>query len=77
MYLNTDTNNPQHYAHKAEKLKYYEVIVDNLVEEKEKSWKTVGRIRSAVVDNEILPLTGKVLLYFDNESPKNFRTKES
>jgi competence protein ComEC len=68
MYLNTDTNNPQHYAHKAEKLTYYEVIMDNLVEEKEKSWKTVGRIRSAVVDNEILPLTGKVLLYFDNES---------
>jgi competence protein ComEC len=67
-YLRTEKNSSQHYSHSVGKFEYYEVVVDNLVEEKENSWKTVGEVRSVVTGNEILPVTGKILLYFDNHS---------
>lgn len=67
-FLRTESNNFQHYSHKAGKFEYFEVVVDNLVEEKEKSWKTIGEVKSVLVGNEILPVSGKILLYFDNNS---------
>ena len=67
-FLRTETNSSQHYSHNVDKFEYFEVVVDNLVEEKENSWKTVGEIRSVVVDNQIIPVSGKILLYFDNNS---------
>jgi competence protein ComEC len=67
-FLRTEKNSFQHYSHNVGKFEYFEVVVDNLVEEKENSWKTVGEVRSVVVGNEILPVTGKILLYFDNHS---------
>jgi competence protein ComEC len=67
-FLRTEKNSSQHYSHNVGKFEYFEVVVDNLVEEKENSWKTVGEVRSVVVGNEILPATGKILLYFDNHS---------
>ena len=72
-FLRTENNTSQHYSHQIGKFKYFEVVVDNLVEEKENSWKTVGVIHSIVSNNSILPTSGKILLYFDNktlEKPK-------
>ena len=72
-FLRTENNSSQHYSHQIGKFEYFEVIVDNLVEEKDNSWKTVGVIRSIVSNNLILPTSGKILLYFDNktiEKPK-------
>ena len=66
--LRTENNNPQHFSHNVGKFEYFEVVVDNLVEEKEKSWKTVGEVKSVLAGNEILPVSGKILLYFDNNS---------
>ncbi len=67
-FLRTENNSSQHYTHNVGKFEYFEVVVDNLVEEKEKSWKTVGEIKSVLIGNEILPSSGKILLYFDNNS---------
>jgi competence protein ComEC len=67
-FLRTENNYPQHYAHNVGEFEYFEVIVDNLVEEKENSWKTIAKVRSVVVNNQILPVSGKILLYFDNET---------
>ena len=72
-FLRNETNSSQHYSHQIGKFEYFEVTVDNLVEEKENSWKTVGTIRSVISNNTILPTSGKILLYFDNktiEKPK-------
>ncbi len=72
-FLRTEKNSSQHYSHQIGKFEYFEVVVDNLVEEKENSWKTVGVFRSIVSNNSILPVSGKILLYFDNktiEKPK-------
>jgi competence protein ComEC len=72
-FLRTEKNNSQHYSHQIGSFEYFEVVVDNLVEEKENSWKTVGAFRSIVSNNSILPVSGKILLYFDNktiEKPK-------
>ena len=72
-FLRTENNSSQHYSHQIGKFEYFEVVVDNLVEEKDNSWKTVGVIRSIVSNNLILPASGKILLYFDNktiEKPK-------
>ena len=67
-FLRTENNSSQHYTHNVGKFEYFEVVVDNLVEEKENSWKTVGEVKSILVRNEILPASGKILLYFDNNS---------
>ncbi|PWK29058.1 competence protein ComEC [Arcicella aurantiaca] len=67
-FLNDEMNYPQHYTHWSKEISHYEVIVDNLVEEKENSWKCTGEIRSVIVDNRILSTSGKILLYFDNHS---------
>jgi competence protein ComEC len=67
-FLRTENNSFQHYSHSVGKFEYFEVIVDNLVEEKENSWKTVGEVKSVLIANEILPVSGKILLYFDNNS---------
>jgi competence protein ComEC len=67
-FLRTEKNSSQHYSHQIGKFEYFEVVVDNLVEEKENSWKTVGVIRSVITNNSILPTSGKILLYFDNKS---------
>ena len=67
-FLRTENNRSQHYSHNVGNFEYFEVVVDNLVEEKEKSWKTVGEVKSVLVGNEILPVSGKILLYFDNNS---------
>ena len=67
-FLRTENNSSQHYSHNVGKFEYFEVSVDNLVEEKEKSWKTVGEVKSVLAGNEILPVSGKILLYFDNNS---------
>lgn len=67
-FLKHEVNYPQHYTHWVENIQYYEVIVDNLVEEKENSWKSVGQVRSVIINNEILPTSGKILLYFDNRT---------
>ena len=67
-FLVTESNFPQHYSQYVSKLSHYEVIVDNLVEEKENSWKCVAEIRSVIVNNQILPSSGKILLYFDNHT---------
>jgi competence protein ComEC len=72
-FLRTEKNNSQHYSLQIGSFEYFEVVVDNLVEEKENSWKTVGAFRSIVSNNSILPISGKILLYFDNktiEKPK-------
>jgi competence protein ComEC len=72
-FLRTEKNSSQHYSHQIGKFEYFEVVVDNLVEEKENSWKTVGVVHSVISNNSILPTSGKVLLYFDNktiEKPK-------
>ena len=67
-FLKHEVNYPQHYTHLVENIQYYEVIVDNLVEEKENSWKGVGQVRSVIINNEILSTSGKILLYFDNRT---------
>ncbi len=67
-FLRTENNSFQHYSHNVGKFKYFEVVVDNLVEEKENSWKTLGQVKSVLIGNEILPVKGKILLYFDNNS---------
>ena len=67
-FLRTQNNSSEHYTHNVNRFEYFEVVVDNLVEEKEKSWKTVGEIKSILIGNEILPVSGKILLYFDNNS---------
>ncbi len=72
-FVRKENNRVQHYSHYVGKFEYFEVIVDNLVEEKENSWKTVGVIRSIISNNSILPTSGKILLYIDNktiEKPK-------
>jgi competence protein ComEC len=72
-FLRTENNSSQHYSHQIGKFEYFEVVVDNLVEEKDNSWKTVGIVRSIISNNSILPTSGKILLYFDNktiEKPK-------
>lgn len=72
-FLRTENNSAQHYSHYIGKFEYFEVTVDNLVEEKENSWKTVGVVHSIISGNSILPTSGKILLYFDNktiEKPK-------
>jgi len=70
-FLVTESNFPQHYSQDVSKLSHYEAIVDNLVEEKENSWKCVAEIRSVIVNNQILPSSGKILLYFDNHTVEN------
>jgi len=72
-FLRTENNSTQHYSHYLGKFDYFEVTVDNLVEEKENSWKTIGVIRSIVRNNSILPTSGKILLYFDNKTIKKPR----
>ena len=67
-FLRTEKNGSQHYSHQVGKFEYFEVVIDNLVEEKENSWKTVGIVRSIISNNSILPTSGKILLYFDNKS---------
>ena len=67
-FLRTENNSSQHYSHNVGKFEYFEVVVDNLVEEKENSWKTIGEVKSVLIGNEILPATGRILLYFDNNS---------
>ena len=72
-FLRTENNYSQHYSHQIGKFEYFEIVVDNLVEEKDNSWKAVGIIRSIISNNSILPTSGKILLYFDNktiEKPK-------
>jgi competence protein ComEC len=72
-FLRTENNSSHHYSHHIGEFEYFEVTVDNLVEEKENSWKTVGVIRSIISNNSILSTSGKILLYFDNktiEKPK-------
>jgi len=72
-FLRTENNRAQHYSQYIGKFEYFEVAVDNLVEEKENSWKTIGIIRSIISNNSILPASGKILLYFDHttiEKPK-------
>ena len=67
-FLRTENNSSQHYSHQIGTFEYFEVTVDNLVEEKENSWKTVGVINSVISNNSILPTSGKILLYFDNKT---------
>ena len=72
-FLRTEKNSSQHYSHYIGKFDYFEVTVDNLVEEKENSWKTIAVVHSIVLNNAILPTSGKILLYFNNktiEKPK-------
>lgn len=72
-FLRTEKNSFHHYSHQIGKFEYFEVVIDNLVEEKDNSWKTVGIVRSIITNNSILPTSGKILLYFDNktiEKPK-------
>ena len=72
-FLRTENNSSQHYSHQIGKFEYFEIVVDNLVEEKDNSWKTIGIVRSIISNNSILPTSGKILLYFDNktiEKPK-------
>ena len=72
-FLRTERNSTQHYSHHIGEFEYFEVVVDNLVEEKENSWKTVAVVHSVISNNSILPTSGKILLYFDNktvEKPK-------
>lgn len=64
----TENNYPQHYSHYVSRLSHYEVIVDNLVEEKENSWKAIAEVRSVIIDKRILSTSGKILLYFDNQT---------
>lgn len=67
-FLSTESNFPQHYSHHHKEIQYYEAIVDNLTEEKENSWKSIAEVRSVIINNQILPSSGKILLYFDNKS---------
>ena len=67
-FLRTEKNSSQHYSHQIRKFDFFEIVVDNLVEEKDNSWKTVGVIRSIISNNSILPTSGKILLYFDNKT---------
>ena len=72
-FLRTENNSSQHYSHQIGKFEYFEIVVDNLVEEKDNSWKTIGIVRSIISNNSILPTSGKILLHFDNktiEKPK-------
>ena len=72
-FLRIEKNTSKHYSHQIGKFEYFEIVVDNLVEEKDNSWKTVGVVRSIISNNSILPTSGKILLYFDNktiEKPK-------
>ena len=72
-FLRTENNTSQHYSRQIGKFEYFEVVVDNLVEEKDNSWKSVGVVNSIISNNSILPTSGKILLYFDNktiEKPK-------
>ena len=72
-FLRTENNSSQHYSHQIGKFEYFEIVVDNLVEEKDNSWKTIGIVRSIISNDSILPTSGKILLYFDNktiEKPK-------
>jgi len=72
-FLRTENNTAQHYSHHIGKFEYFEIVVDNLVEEKDNSWKTIGVVRSIISNDSILPTSGKILLYFDNktiEKPK-------
>lgn len=67
-FLNNEKSYPQYYSHQLQGVSHYEVIVDNLVEEKENSWKVVAEVRALVKSNEILPAKGKILLYLDNHT---------
>ncbi|MEA5140326.1 ComEC/Rec2 family competence protein [Arcicella rigui] len=67
-FLHDEKSYPQHYSHQLQGVSHYEVIVDNLVEEKENSWKVVTEVRALVKSNEILPAKGKILLYLDNHT---------
>lgn len=67
-FLRTENNYSQHYSHQIGKFEYFEVVVDNLVEEKDNSWKTVGVVRSVISNNSVLSTSGKILLYFDNKT---------
>ena len=72
-FLRIENNRSQHYSHQIGKFEFFEVVVDNLVEEKDNSWKTIGTVHSIISNNSILPTSGKILLYFDNktiEKPK-------
>ena len=72
-FLRIENNRSQHYSHQIGKFEFFEVVVDNLVEEKDNSWKTIGIVHSIISNNSILPTSGKILLYFDNktiEKPK-------
>ena len=71
-FLRTENNSYQHYSNHIGKFEYFEVVVDNLVEEKDNSWKTIGVIRSVISNNLILPASGKILLYFDTTGGASF-----
>ncbi|MFN8353256.1 MAG: ComEC/Rec2 family competence protein [Spirosomataceae bacterium] len=64
--LQTDKNKPSHFMY-AESFSHYEVIINSLVEQKEKSWKATGEVKRVFKDTKWQAATGNVLLYISKD----------
>lgn len=69
-FINKESNRPDHFSHSINKATYYEVAISSFVEEKAKSYKAVAEVRKLFINHAFIPVSGKVLLYFDHHIPE-------
>ena len=60
-------NDPRHFMY-AGQFTHYEVVINTLVEQKEKSWKATGEVKAVFQNGKPTPVLGNVLLYLDKGS---------
>lgn len=60
-------NDSRHFMY-AGQFTHYEVVINTLVEQKEKSWKATGEVKAVFQNGKSKPALGNVLLYLDKES---------
>jgi competence protein ComEC len=65
----TQSNDPDHFIHQEKSVQYYKVVINRFSEEKERSWKTEGRMLHILTD-QWHPAEGKIVLYFSKNDFK-------
>src|SRR5690349_7051243 len=71
--LQTDSRSSQHIIHLEQPVEYYQAVVVNHPDEKDKSWKTEATVLRVKADGQWKSAQGKVILYVSkNDFPSSF-----
>jgi competence protein ComEC len=62
--LRTNSYEPNHIIHFSEKIEYYTVVTTGYTQEKDKSWRVEGKVKSVYRDHDWHAASGTIQLYF-------------